>query len=75
MNEEIIQNKVYVHYKGGEYLVLFLANESTNERAGGNVVVYVSLTYGKIKCRDYKEFVEIIKWSDGSKKSRFILKE
>lgn len=69
----IRQNKVYAHYKGGKYLVLFLADESTNARTGNKVVVYVSLTYGAIKCRDLSEFTEIIEWPDGIKRPRFVL--
>jgi len=52
--------------------VLFIADESTNERIGNKVVVYVSLTFGVVKCRDESEFIEIVEWPDGSKKQRFI---
>lgn len=75
MNEVIAQNKKYIHYKGDEYLVLFQAEESTNARAGDQVVVYVSLTYGKIKCRDLQEFTEMMTWPDGKRRSRFIIAE
>jgi len=70
---EIKQNTIYTHYKGAEYLVLFIADESTNSRAG-KVVVYVSLTYGKVKVRDLEEFIEPVTWSDGVERPRFILK-
>lgn len=72
---DIIENRVYEHYKGGKYLVLFVADESTNKRAGSRVVVYVSLTFGKVKCRDASEFVEVVEWPDGSKKPRFVVSE
>ena len=68
--------KTYKHYKGGLYTVLFLAEETTNARKGGNGgVVYVSHTYGKIKYRDLDEFTEEIEWPDGVKRPRFILEE
>lgn len=69
---EILPNRVYEHYKGGKYLVLFVADDSTNSRAQNKLVVYVSLTYGTIKCRDIKEFTEIVEWPDGQKQPRFI---
>jgi hypothetical protein len=73
--EELILNRVYKHYKDGRYLVLALADESTNSRKGNRVVIYVSLTYGVVKCRDLGEFTEIVEWPDGSRKSRFVLEE
>ena len=66
---------VYKHYKGGRYTVLHVADDSTNKRVGNKLVVYVSLTYGKIKCRDLKEFTQVIKWPDGKKRPRFVLEE
>ena len=65
---------IYNHYKGGKYLVLFVVDESTNARLGQKVVVYTSLTYGKIYCRDLSEFTEEVEWPDGSVGPRFILK-
>jgi hypothetical protein len=70
--EEIILNRVYEHYKGGKYLVLGVAEESTNARTGTQVVIYISLTYGKMKCRDLQEFLELVSWPDGQMKPRFI---
>lgn len=78
MNKEshIQSGKTYKHYKGGLYTVLFLAEETTNERKGNNGgVVYVSHTYGKIKYRDLDEFIEEIEWPDGIVRPRFILSE
>ncbi|MBU1292929.1 DUF1653 domain-containing protein [Patescibacteria group bacterium] len=73
--EEVIQSgKTYQHYKGGLYTVLFVTEETTNERKGNaGGVVYVSHTYGKIKHRDVDEFVEEIEWPDGVVRPRFIL--
>ncbi len=69
---EILLNQIYDHHKGGKYLVLSVAEESTNSRKGNQVVIYVSLTYGTVKCRDMKEFQESIKWPDGQIRPRFI---
>ncbi len=62
----------YDHYRGGKYLVLFVGEESTNARQGAKVVVYVSLTYGMVKCRDLREFNEIVEWPDGQMRPRFV---
>lgn len=71
---DVIPNRVYDHHGGGRYLVLFVADESTNARKGKDqIVVYVSLTYGRVKCRDISEFTEVIKWPDGTMKPRFSL--
>lgn len=70
--EEIRLNHVYEHHKGGKYLVLGIAEESTNARKGNRVVIYVSLTYGKVRCRDLEEFTEVIEWPDGESRPRFV---
>lgn len=70
--EEPTPNRVYKHYKDGKYLVLAVIDESTNARKGNRVVVYVSLTYGTLKCRDLKEFTENVEWPDRSQKPRFV---
>ena len=67
--------KVYKHYGGGRYLVIGISEESTNGRENVLAVVYVSLTYGKIRHRELKEFQEEVAWSDGTKKPRFILED
>lgn len=64
---------MYRHYGGGRYTVLFVASDSTNMRDGNEVVVYLSLSYGKIYCRDLVEFTENVEWPDGSTRPRFIL--
>ena len=71
--ESIKLGRVYKHHKGGRYLVLHVIEESTNTRQGAVGVVYVSLTYGKIKHRDLVEFIEEVEWPDGIKRPRFIL--
>ncbi len=69
---ELQQNQVYNHHGGGKYLVLFVADESTNARKGAKVVVYVSLTYGVVRCRDLEEFLEPVTWPDGIVRPRFV---
>jgi hypothetical protein len=70
--EELLLAHVYDHYKGGKYLVVSIAEDSTNARVGAKVVMYVSLTYGKVKCRDLTEFTQMVTWPDGEKRPRFI---
>lgn len=67
----------YRHRNGGLYTVLACAEDSTNVRelADGSqplVVVYVSLTTGKLLVRDLAEFVELDEWPDGSRRPRFV---
>ena len=71
--EDMLLNQVYNHHKGGKYLVLSIAEDSTNARKGKRVVIYISLTYGVVKCRDFDEFIEMVEWPNGEKRSRFIL--
>lgn len=72
----IQSGKIYKHYNGGRYTVICLAEETTNARKGNNGgVVYISLTYGKIKYRDLDEFNEEVEWPDGVKRPRFILEK
>lgn len=68
---EVQPGKVYEHFKDGKYLVLAVADDSTNAREGNKVVVYVSLTYGKTLVRDLAEFTEEVEWPDGKKGPRF----
>lgn len=72
MTHEIQTGSVYEHFKGGRYLVLHVAEDSTNDRSGNQLVVYVSLTYGVVKCRDIAEFLEPVEWPDGTPQPRFI---
>jgi len=72
MTEDVLVGSVYEHFKGGRYLVLFVADDSTNARSGNRLVVYVSLTYGVVKCRDIKEFLEPVEWPDKVVRPRFV---
>ncbi len=53
---------VYIHYKGGRYKALFTAWDSNSPEKLREVVVYVSLTTGKIFTRPL--FGEDSSWSD-----------
>jgi isopentenyldiphosphate isomerase len=68
-------NRIYTHYNGGRYLLLSIADESTNIRTGKKVAVYVSLKYGVLKTRDLTEFLEPVVWPDGETRTRFVLEE
>lgn len=65
---------IYRHYKGGEYRVLFIVQDSTNSRIKDGVkndmVVYISLTKGSIWCRDLSEFEENVDF-EGQNVPRF----
>jgi len=69
---EIIPNKVYEHYKGGKYIVLSVAEDTTNKRAGTKVIVYAPLDQSTVYCRDLSEFTEVVEWPSGEKKARFV---
>lgn len=58
---------IYLHHKGGKYRVLGGATISTNgNEEGKNVVVYISLTTGRMHVRDEREFHEELRVpSDG----------
>ena len=71
--DDLETQAVYDHYKGGKYTVLFVGYESTNARTPGRIVVYVSHTYGQVKCRDFEEFIEEVEWPDGTLQPRFII--
>ena len=49
----MIKSGRYKHYKGGIYVVLFVAQES---EAGKPVVVYMNETHGSYYTRPLKEF-------------------
>lgn len=67
-----VQPGIYKHYGGGRYRVLFEAHDSTNgPREGLSMVVYVSLTTGRINVRDALEFVGDVTL-DGVSVPRFV---
>jgi hypothetical protein len=73
----VIPGRMYEHYKGGRYTVLLLVQDSTNARVKDtekdDMVVYVSLTKGRVWCRELSEFIEPIEWPDGQTRPRFSL--
>ena len=70
--DTVIPGKIYKHHKGGLYLVLHVVEESTNAFVGKKGVVYVSLTKGVIKHRELSEFLEEVRWADGTMAPRFV---
>jgi len=66
-----VEPGLYVHHKGGQYLVLMTAFESGNGRPREEVVVYVSLKHTSINVRPLKEFIALVEWQDGSLRPRF----
>jgi hypothetical protein len=57
----VIAPGIYRHYKGGLYRVLFEAHDSTNgPHEGRSLVVYVSLTTGRINVRASDQFVDSV---------------
>lgn len=51
-----LMGKIYDHYKGGRYRVLFMAKDSNDEP----VVVHQSLLFGSYHVRPLKEWFEIV---------------
>lgn len=66
---------LYLHGKtGNKYRVLGLAIQADNKaRPDGRDVIYMSLETGEVFTRDQQEFEEVVKWSDGEMRSRFIM--
>lgn len=62
---------LHAHFKGGFYSLLMFATDSTNERVGTPVAVYVSLTTGRVHVRALAEFTELVMWPDGQQRPRF----
>lgn len=67
---EILNGKVYKHFKGGYSLVLFTAKHSDREEIE---VVYKGLNNGKVYARPMDSFVDIVKNADGVDVPRFSL--
>ena len=66
----------YVHYKGGLYLLLYVAE--THNHNGDNDVVYVSLMHGKFVTRPLRQdsrkedsWLDMVEWPDGQFRNRF----
>lgn len=49
----------YLHYKGGRYEVICIANHTDNNEA---VVIYKSLSFGSTYARPLVEWFDIVEW-------------
>ena len=67
---EILNGKVYRHFKGGFVLVIAIAKHSDRNEI---VVVYKGLNNGKIYARPLESFVDTIKDANGDVQPRFRL--
>lgn len=66
----------YRHYKDAYYVVLFVGQDSNNDRNEEPTVVYMALTAphaGEVKIRRVQEFCEFVLWPDGKMAPRFVL--
>ena len=68
----------WLHYKGGRYVLIFVAE--THEHNGDLDVVYVSLTHGKAVTRPLTQdsrkqdsWDDVVEWPDRSRRQRFTL--
>lgn len=70
--------KLFIHYKGGRYLMV--GEAETHEHNGEIDVVYISLTHGKMVTRplrrtpqrDQDSWLDVVEWPDGQKRHRFM---
>lgn len=73
----VVKGGIYQHYKGAQYVVLFVGQDSNNDRNKERTVVYMSLTpphCGAIRVRHLTEFCEDVDWPDlGWRAPRFVL--
>lgn len=67
---EILNGRVYKHFKGGYVLVISTAKHSDRDEIE---VVYKGLNNGKVYARPIESFVEIVKNSEDKEVSRFSL--
>lgn len=68
MNDRsVILGGIYQHYKGALYVVLFVGQDSNNDRNKENTVIYMSLTEphaGAIRVRHVAEFLGEVESND-----------
>jgi hypothetical protein len=75
---QLMTDCVWRHYKGGRYIVLFVAE--THEHNGDLDVVYVSLTTGRIVTRPFSAadsrkqdaWCDTVAWPDNVMRQRFL---
>lgn len=53
-----LTGSLFLHFKGGKYRLLYIAEDCTNYRANQPVVVYISLTTGEVYTRTLEEWNE-----------------
>jgi hypothetical protein len=71
----VVKDRVYRHYKGDRYIVLFTGEDSNNDRDREPTVIYMSLDdphAGEIKVRRVSEFLSDV-MVDGVIQPRFEL--
>jgi len=70
---QIVDFGFYRHHKGGKYILLGVANDSTNARSGNKVCIYLSTEVNQgLYVRDLTEWNEEVEWPDGIRRPRFI---
>lgn len=67
---QVLNGRVYKHFKGGYVLVISTAKHSDRDEIE---VVYKGLNNGKIYARPMKSFVELVKDSENKEVLRFAL--
>ena len=63
--------KLYQHYKGGLYIVIETAKDSTNDHVSHDMVMYYSLAKQTWHVRRLSEFVQEVRWPTGGFRPRF----
>jgi hypothetical protein len=68
--------ETYVHYNGGKYLLVGVAE--THQHNGDRDAVYISLTHGKLVTRPWAQdsrkddaWTDVVRWPDGVERPRF----
>ena len=77
---EMLPGRTCLHYKGGRYFVVMIAE--THNHNGDIDVCYVSLTHGKgrtrpavLDSRNEDAWFDEVEWPDGVKRSRFVIQD
>ncbi len=60
----------YLHYKGGEYIVISMAKHTETDE---NMVVYRSISFGSVHVRPLKIWNEFVNDENGHEHKRFTL--
>lgn len=65
---DIKKGEIYQHYKGGRY---FVEGVATNMHDGKQMVVYMSIDFGRLFVREYDDFCSEVELSGGQTVKRF----